>query len=253
MSTPRRKTVVGNWKMNGLAASSAAFDHIASGAAERESAGVLAARMVVCPPATLLFGFAERAVDTPVEVGAQNCHAAPSGAHTGEIAAEMIKDAGGALVILGHSERRAAGETDAEIREKAEAARRAGLQAIICVGETLEEREAGMAVEIVAGQLAASLPDSADAAWALVAYEPVWAIGTGLTPSAGDVAEIHAAMRAALGARFGAPGDAMALLYGGSVSPANAAELLHVEGVDGALVGGASLVAEKFLQIVDAA
>ncbi|MDD2867129.1 triose-phosphate isomerase [Neomegalonema sp.] len=241
----RRKLVAGNWKMNGLAANAAEFDRIRAGAAAVREADAL-----ICPPATLIAALAGRGL----ALGGQDCHAKPSGAHTGDLSAEMLRDAGASAAILGHSERRADhGETDALVRAKAEAAKRAGLLAIICVGETLEQREAGQAVAVVEGQLAGSIPEGATAAEVVVAYEPVWAIGTGRAATPQDVREIHAAIRAALVGRFGAEGQAMRILYGGSVKPSNAAELFAVPDVDGALVGGASLTAAEFLPILQAA
>ena len=237
--------------MNGLAASLAEVDKLKTGLAVR--AGRLGADVMLCPPATLVASMAARVSGSPVGVGGQDCHAKVSGAHTGDIAAEMLRDAGATAVIVGHSERRADhAESDAVVRAKAEAGFRAGLVAIVCVGETADQRKAGQTLEVVASQLAGSLPDSAEAATTVVAYEPVWAIGTGLTPTAADVAEVHAMMRATLGKRFGAGGDAMRLLYGGSVKASNAVELMGVPNVDGALVGGASLKADDFLGIVDA-
>ncbi len=244
----RRPLVAGNWKMNGLTAALAEFVRIAEG---YDAPLQAKADLLVCPPATLIAAAA--ALKPGLPVGAQDCHAKASGAHTGDIAAEMIADAGATAVIVGHSERRADhGESDAVVRTKAEAAWRAGLTAIICVGETRAEREAGAALDVVRGQLAGSLPDGATAANTVVAYEPVWAIGTGLTPTIGDIAQMHADMRAVLVARFGAEGAGMRLLYGGSVKPENAREILHVADVDGALVGGASLKAETFLPIARA-
>lgn len=241
----RRKLVAGNWKMNGLVASLAEFDRISAGAAAVSGADAL-----ICPPATLIAALAGRGL----ALGGQDCHAKPSGAHTGDLSAEMLRDAGASAVILGHSERRADhGETDAQVRAKAEAAKRAGLLAIVCVGETLEQREAGQAVAVVGSQLAGSLPEGATAAEVVVAYEPVWAIGTGRAATPEDVREIHAALRAALVGRFGAEGGSFRILYGGSVKPANAAELFAVPNVDGALVGGASLTAAEFLPILQAA
>jgi triosephosphate isomerase len=206
---------------------------------------------IVCPPATLIAGFAEAARGSAVAIGGQDCHAKPSGAHTGDISAEMLRDAGAAAVIVGHSERRRDhGETDAGVRAKALAAHRAGLVAIVCVGETQAERDAGHTLAVVGTQLDGSLPDAA--ANLLVAYEPVWAIGTGRTPTAADVAAVHRFIRERLGARYGQAGAAIRILYGGSVNPSNAKELLGVENVDGALVGGASLKAEEFLAIAGA-
>ncbi len=242
----RRPLVAGNWKMNGLAASVAELEKVIAGA------GAVSARadLMVCPPATLLARFAEIARGSVVAIGGQDCHPKPSGAHTGDIAAEMLADAGATAVIVGHSERRADHhETDANVQAKALAAWRAGLAAIVCVGETREEREAGKTLEIVGGQLAGSLPDGATGANLVVAYEPVWAIGSGLTPTAADVAEVHGFIREHLTGRFGGEGAKVRILYGGSVKPSNARELLSVTDVDGALVGGASLKAEDFLGI----
>ena len=206
---------------------------------------------MVCPPATLVPTFAAAARGSGVLIGGQDCHAQPSGAYTGDISAEMLKDAGASAVIVGHSERRTYyHETDAAVRAKALAARRAGLTPMICVGETHAEREAGQALAVVGAQLDGSLPDGApDFA---IAYEPVWAIGTGLTPTSGDVADMHRFIRDKLVARYGDAATAIRILYGGSVNPGNARELLAVENVDGALVGGASLKAETFLAIARA-
>jgi triosephosphate isomerase len=247
----RRPLVAGNWKMNGLAASAPEFVRIVGA-----YAGPLKNKidMIVCPPATLLTSFATATRGAGVMVGAQDCHAEPSGAHTGDISAEMIADAGGKAVIVGHSERRADhGETNEMVRAKAEAARRAGLVAVICVGETEQERRDGRHLEIVRRQLAGSLPDGAAAKTVVVAYEPVWAIGTGLTPTVADVGEMHQLIRKELSDRFGAEGQGIRILYGGSVKPENAAELLGAPDVDGALVGGASLKADDFLAIAKAA
>jgi triosephosphate isomerase len=246
-STRRRPLVAGNWKMNGLAASASELEGIVRGA------GAIAAKadLMICPPATLLARFADIAKGSPVAIGGQDCHSEASGAHTGDIAAEMLKDAGATAVIVGHSERRADHqESDAAVRAKALAARRAGLTAIVCVGETRFEREAGATLARVERQLEQSLPDGADAGNLVVAYEPVWAIGTGLTPTPADVAEVHGLIRATIVARFGKAGEGIRILYGGSVKPANAHELLTVADVDGALVGGASLKAADFLGIV---
>ena len=244
----RRKLAAGNWKMNGLATARSELEDLIRGAAGATC------DVLICPPATLLAGFAAASAGTPVAIGAQDCHAEASGAHTGDISAEMIADAGGSAVIVGHSERRADhGEDDATVAAKAQAAWRAGLIAIICVGETETQRDAGTAIEIVNAQLAGSIPDGATAANTVVAYEPVWAIGTGRTPSTDDIAEMHDAMRATLGARFAGEAADMRLLYGGSVKPGNAAEIFSVSNVDGGLVGGASLKASDFVQIVKAA
>jgi triosephosphate isomerase len=245
-----RPLIAGNWKMNGLQGASAEFRKIIEGARDLEPA----TDILVCPPATLMAGFAALARGSQVAIGAQDCHAEAAGAFTGDLSAEMLKDAGASAVIVGHSERRRLHhETDAEIRAKALAARRAGLLAVVCVGETRAEREAGRTIAVVGGQLAGSLPAAADAenrAGAIaVAYEPVWAIGTGLTPSAADIAQVHGFIRGELGKRLGTAAPGIRILYGGSVKPGNAAELLAVENVDGALVGGASLKAEEFLAI----
>ena len=238
--------VAGNWKMNGLAASEAELARIISGS--KDFAGK--AELMVCPPATLVAAFAGAARGAPVLIGAQDCHAEPSGAHTGDIAAEMLADAGARAIIVGHSERRADHhETDAQVRAKAQAAWRAGLTAIVCIGEQRAEREAGKTLQIVGRQLDGSLPDGATAANLVIAYEPVWAIGTGLTPTAADVAEVHAFIRDRLNKRFTSQPGAVRILYGGSVKPDNAKQLLTVANVNGALVGGASLKAADFLGI----
>ncbi len=239
-----RPLVAGNWKMNGLAASEAELTKIIAGS------GGVKCDLMVCPPATLIVEFAAAARGSVVSIGAQDCHPEPSGAHTGDIAAEQLADAGARAVIVGHSERRADHhETDALVRAKALAARRAGLTAIICVGEQRAEREGGKTLDVIGRQLDGSLPDGATAADLVIAYEPVWAIGTGLTPTPGDVAEVHGFIRRRLGQRFGETGAAMRILYGGSVKPANAKDLLTVADVNGALVGGASLKAADFLGI----
>jgi triosephosphate isomerase (TIM) len=241
----RRPLVAGNWKMNGLAASEAELARIVQGAAALPSVDLM-----ICPPATLIAAFAGAATGSAVRIGAQDCHAEASGAFTGDLSAEMLRDAGAVAIIVGHSERRTYHkETDAEVRGKALAAWRAGLQAIVCVGETRAEREAGRAPVVVGAQLDGSLPEGATADNMVVAYEPVWAIGTGLTPTPGDVAEMHGFIRGRLTARFGAAGEGMRILYGGSVKPSNANELMSVADVDGALVGGASLKADEFLGI----
>lgn len=246
-----RPLVAGNWKMNGLAGSLGEADKLKRRLTEPGFAPNC--DVMLCPPATLVVVMAQAAAGSPLAVGGQDCHAKASGAHTGDIAAEMLKDAGASAVIVGHSERRADhGESDAIVRAKAEAAYRAGLTAIVCIGETADERKAGKTLGVVTGQLAGSLPDAATDANTVVAYEPVWAIGTGLTPTAADVAEVHAAVRAALVVRYGERGGAMRILYGGSVKPSNARELMGVANVNGALVGGASLKAEDFLGIIGA-
>jgi triosephosphate isomerase (TIM) len=247
MTDAIRPLIAGNWKMNGLKASIAEFEAMLAGA----SAVAARADLLVCPPATLIAAFAERARGSrTLGVGAQDCHPKPSGAHTGDISAEMLADAGAGAVIVGHSERRADhGESDALVRQKAEAAWRAGLVAIVCVGETRQHRDAGQTLDICRGQLQLSLPDKAKAGNLVVAYEPVWAIGTGLTPTAGDVEQVHAFIRELLIVRFNGEGARIRILYGGSVKPSNAAELMAVANVNGALVGGASLKATNFLAI----
>ena len=241
----RKKLAAGNWKMNGDRASLAELRVIAEG-----SLGA-SCDVAVCPPATLIS--AAVAVAGPVKIGGQDCHPAKSGAHTGDIAAEMIADAGGTLVIVGHSERRTDHkEADADVRAKAEAAWRAGLLAILCVGETEAERRGGQTEAVLNRQLAGSVPDGATAANLVIAYEPIWAIGTGLTPSLDDIRAAHAHIRARLKARFGAEADRIRILYGGSVKPGNAGEIMALDGVDGALVGGASLKAIDFLAIIAA-
>lgn len=246
-----RPLVAGNWKMNGVKASAAEFGDMIEGYADDLAALV---DLTVCPPATLVLAFAQMAQESQLSVGGQDCHAEASGAHTGDISAEILADAGATAIIVGHSERRQDhDETDAMVRAKAGAVWRAGLTAIVCVGETEDEREAGEAINRIASQLAGSIPDDATAARLVVAYEPVWAIGTGKTPTAKDVAEVHASIREYLIERFGdAEGGGMRILYGGSVKPANAEELMAVPNVDGALVGGASLKAGDFLAIATA-
>lgn len=246
-----RPLVAGNWKMNGLKADLAQALRVRD-AISAPGAG-LGADVLICPPATLLMALAEAASGTKLLVGAQDCDAAASGPHTGDLSAEMLRDAGAVATIVGHSERRAAhGELDRMVQRKVEAAHRAGLTAIVCVGETAGERQAGLTLEVVGRQLSGSLPDAATAATTIVAYEPIWAIGTGLTPTTADVAEVHVAIRKALSARFGAEGKGMRLLYGGSVKPDNVDELRAVDNVDGALVGGASLKSNDFLAIIAA-
>lgn len=249
MTDKRRPLIAGNWKMNGLKASMTELASIWQGAGDLGKK----ADLLICPPATLLFTSISVVGRSPLAIGAQDCHPAPSGAHTGDISAEMLADAGAAAVIVGHSERRADhGESDALVRSKAEAAWRAKLVAIVCVGETQAERDAGQALDVVGRQLAGSVPDGATAANLVVAYEPVWAIGTGRTPTTKDVEEVHGFIRAKLTERFSAEGGGVRILYGGSVKPSNAAELMAVPNVDGALVGGASLKAVDFLAIAAA-
>ncbi|MEM6558109.1 MAG: triose-phosphate isomerase [Pseudomonadota bacterium] len=242
-----KKLAAGNWKMNGTADALAEIDALLA-AHPSPNCDVL-----ICPPTTLLSRLSAKAQGTPLQTGAQDCHANASGAHTGDVSAEMVADAGGSYVIVGHSERRADhGEDDATVRAKAEAARRANLTAIVCVGETLAERDAGETIEIVSNQLSGSVPDGATADNTVIAYEPVWAIGTGKVPTLDEIAEVHDDMRARLAERFGATAKNIRLLYGGSVKPSNAAEIFGVSNVDGALVGGASLKASDFGGIVAA-
>ena len=246
MTDAIRPLIAGNWKMNGLKASSAEFEAMIAGA----PALAAKADLLVCPPATLIAGFADKAKGTKVAVGAQDCHPKASGAHTGDLSAEMLADAGAGAIIVGHSERRADhGESDALVRQKAEAAWRAGLTAIVCIGETQKQRDTGQTLDICGGQLNGSLPDGSTAANLVVAYEPVWAIGTGLTPTAQDVEQVHRFIRGVLTDRFKAEGGRIRILYGGSVKPSNARELMAVANVNGALIGGASLKAADFLAI----
>lgn len=244
----RKPLVAGNWKMNGLRAS---LDEIAKVGADIADAGC---DVAICPPATLIGDAVAIAAGTGLLIGGQDCHADAKGAHTGDISAEMIADMGGRLVIVGHSERRADhGETDEQVRTKAEAAWRADLVAILCIGETEAERSSGATLEALARQIEGSVPDRATAAKLVVAYEPVWAIGSGLTPSEDDIAEAHAHIRARLAETSGAEAESIRILYGGSVKPSNAGPILSLADVDGALVGGASLKAAGFLEIVAAA
>ena len=246
-----RPLIAGNWKMNGLGAEGLA---LASAVRKGLGEGGQGVEVLLCPPFTLIERVARAVAGSPIAVGGQDCHPKASGAHTGDVSAPMLKDAGATWVILGHSERRADhGETDALVRAKVEAALAAGLTPIVCVGETLAERDAGRAEAVVEAQLAGSLPEGVAAAKGVVAYEPVWAIGTGRTPSDADIGAMHAAIRALLATRFGEAGKAVRILYGGSVKAANAKPILAVPEVGGALVGGASLQAEEFLAIIAAA
>ena len=244
------KLIAGNWKMNGQTDGLAQARHLV----DALGAEPASCRVALMPPATLVSRLKNLATGSAVEVGGQDCRAEPEGAFTGDVSAELLSEAGAALVILGHSERRQGhGETDADVAAKVQAALRTGLEPVVCIGETLQEREDGRAVEVVRTQIAGSLPESlADRAFA-VAYEPVWAIGTGLTPSLDQIGEVHAAVRAALVERLGEGGRRAPILYGGSVKPGNAAEILAVDEVGGALVGGASLKADDFLAIIRAA
>lgn len=245
-----RPIVAGNWKMNGTGASLNELRGISHGFMGGLDAETEA---LVCVPATLLTRASEILRSTPVKLGGQDCHFKASGAHTGDISAEMLKDAGASHVIVGHSERRSDhGETDMVVHAKAEAAWAAGLVAIICIGETHAEREEGRTLDVLSRQIAGSIAAAAAPGNTIVAYEPVWAIGTGLTPTVPDIAEAHAHIRATLTDRIGQNAARMRILYGGSVKPANAVELLAIGNVDGALVGGASLKAADFLGIAEA-
>ena len=242
-----QKLAAGNWKMNGNTAALAEVQALLA------AHPTPACQMLLCPPATLLAAMAALAAGSALAVGGQDCHAKTSGAHTGDISAAMLADAGASYVILGHSERRADhGETDALVRAKAEAAIAAGLVAIVCLGETEAQRDAGDTLAVIGAQLDGSVPDSATAATLVIAYEPVWAIGTGRTPTLAQIAEVHAFLRVRLLARIGAEARGVRLLYGGSVKPSNATEIFAVPDVDGALVGGASLKAADFGAIVAA-
>ena len=241
-----RKIAAGNWKMNGLTAALSEAGKIAAVPPGEVS-------VIICPPATLLAPMSKGLAQSHLSTGGQDCHVNASGAHTGDVAAAMLADAGAAHVILGHSERRTDhAATDKVVCEKVKAAWNAGLNAIVCIGETEAERDAGQTLDVVLGQLAGSVPDGADTANTVIAYEPVWAIGTGRTASPDEIAEVHAAIRSALAKRFGPAGDDISILYGGSVKAGNAAEIFAVPHVNGALVGGASLTAEAFGPIITA-
>jgi triosephosphate isomerase (TIM) len=239
--------IAGNWKMHGLAAGLDEARAVAAGSKGSR------ARVALCPPATLVQRMSEALKGSAVLTGGQDCRTEASGAYTGDIAAEMLADAGASLVILGHSERRAGyGESDDLVGRKVAAALRAGLEPIVCVGETLDQRKAGEALAVVTGQVRGSLPAGLAGKAFSVAYEPVWAIGTGLTPTTAEIEEMHRAIRATLSEMFGPASDTAPILYGGSVKPSNAAEILNAAEVGGALVGGASLKAEDFLGIIRA-
>ncbi len=244
----RRKLAAGNWKMNGLSSSLTEIEALVKAHPDPDI------DILICPPATLLSAAVVTAADHTLAIGGQDCHAHEDGAHTGDISAPMLKDAGASYVIVGHSERRTDhGETDDDVRGKARAAMAAGLTAVICIGETLEEREAANTLEIIAGQLAGSLPDIVTAVNMVIAYEPVWAIGTGKVPTLEQIGEVHDFIRTKLVARYGdGVGNSTRILYGGSVKPGNAAEIFAVSNVDGALVGGASLKAADFSPIIAA-
>lgn len=241
-----RKLAAGNWKMNGMSADLVEVDALLPLLPRT-------CEVLLCPPATLIAAMAARAAGSALLVGGQTCHAATSGAHTGDVSAAMLRDAGASHVILGHSERRADhAETDAHIAETVFAATQAGLIAIICVGETEAERDAEVTLNVVSEQIANSIPEGIDPTTLVVAYEPVWAIGTGRTPTLDQIAEVHDHLRAQLEGRFGAAAHDIPLLYGGSVKPSNAAEIFALSNVDGALVGGASLKAADFAAIAAA-
>ena len=244
----RRKLAAGNWKMNGTSAALAELGDLATSYPKAD------VDILICPPATLLHRAAGVAKDTAVDIGGQDCHAAASGAHTGDLSADMLLDAGASAVILGHSERREDhGEQNEDIRAKARAVMDAGLKAIICVGESLEQREAANTLDIIGGQMSGSIPDLSTGENLIVAYEPIWAIGTGKVPTLEEIGEVHDFIRARLERRFGeGVGRSVRLLYGGSVKPGNAGEIFGVSNVDGALVGGASLKAADFSGIIDA-
>lgn len=243
-----RKIAAGNWKMNGT---SAALSELSQLGQTHSSSGC---DIVICPPAPLLFRASELCADTAIAIGAQDCHTAAKGAYTGDISAAMVADTGAKYVIVGHSERREAyNERNRDVRNKAEAARAAGLTAILCIGESLEDREANNTLDIIGGQLSGSVPDGATPDTLVIAYEPIWAIGTGKVPSLDQIIEVHDFIRSELNDRFGPDtGNAISLLYGGSVKPDNAAEIFKAENVNGALVGGASLKAADFGPIIDA-
>ncbi len=243
--------VAGNWKMNGLKESKREIRRLAK---KLDTGGKPKCDVLICPPATLIGLLREEAKGTGIAIGGQDCHAKASGAHTGDIAAAMLRDAGADYVIVGHSERRTDHhETDEMVKAKAEAAWEADLVAIICVGETGDERKAGETLAVVGRQVTGSVPEGAMPKNMIIAYEPVWAIGTGLTPTAEDVAVAHGHIRSLLTERFPETGKAFRILYGGSVKPGNAAELMAVPNVNGALVGGASLTADDFYGIISAA
>ncbi|MBD9387861.1 MULTISPECIES: triose-phosphate isomerase [unclassified Agrobacterium] len=247
MTPDVRPLVAGNWKMNGTRSSLDQIKAMAQGVKGPLSEKV---ETLICPPSTLLYVATALCDDSPLLIGAQDCHEKESGAHTGDISAEMIADCFGTHVIVGHSERRIDhAETDHLVRAKAQAAYAAELVAIVCIGETADERKGGQTLDILKRQLSGSVPDDANAQNTVIAYEPVWAIGTGLTPTVDDVRDAHAFMRNELVARFGDEGKRVRILYGGSVKPSNALQLMGVENVDGALIGGASLKADDFLSI----
>lgn len=250
MTTTITPLIAGNWKMNGLMASLEELQTLAGLLTTGEAPRAL---VVICPPATILSNVSAQGASAGIQAGGQDCHPHQSGAHTGDISASMLADAGAQYVIVGHSERRANhAETDALVRAKAEAAMGAGLRPIICVGETEAERDGGKAESVVAAQLAGSIPDAAEQHDVVVAYEPVWAIGTGRTPTNDEIAQMHGRIREILVERFGDKGARIHILYGGSLKPQNAREILAIENVNGGLVGGASLLAKDFYTIISA-
>lgn len=243
----RRKLAAGNWKMNGSLAKLEMLTALA------KAHPAPTCEILICPPAHLILPAAQRCGNAPLTIGGQHCHAETKGAHTGDISADMLREAGAAYVILGHSERREAyGETDAQVAAAAAAAQAAGLVPIVCLGESEAQRDAGDALEVIGRQLAGSVPDGSTGDTVVIAYEPIWAIGTGKIPTMDQIAEVHALMRRDLVARFGAAGEGIRLLYGGSVKAANAADIFAVPEVDGALVGGASLTVDDFSPIIAA-
>lgn len=245
-----RTLIAGNWKMNGLKAALSEVEAVKNGVGE----GVEGVDTLLCLPATLIAAAAEKAAGSALSIGGETCHIAESGAHTGDISAEMLADAGATYVIVGHSERRADHhESDLTVQSQARAAARAGIVPIICIGETLEEREAGQTVSRMTSQLDGSVPSDANPAKLVIAYEPIWAIGTGKVASTDQIGEVHGAIRAWLVEKFGSEGEQVSILYGGSMKPGNAAEILAVEHVNGGLIGGASLKAADFLSIYTSA
>ena len=257
-SSPKiRALVAGNWKMNGSKKDISELRKLVTALKPTKSKGQVKAEVMICPPATLLSRMFEVKAKG-IALGGQDCHANISGAHTGDVSAEMLKEAGAKAVIIGHSERRISlqeggyGESDKTVKAKVEAAHRAGLVAIMCVGESLKQRKAGETLKVVQGQLRGSLPAGCTAKNTVIAYEPVWAIGSGLTPTVEQVGDVHTALRKSLMRRFGDEGAKTRILYGGSVKPSNAAELMAVANVNGALVGGASLKAQDFYGILKA-
>ena len=250
MTTTISPLIAGNWKMNGLRGS---LDELTALAGMLTTGEAPRALVVICPPATILSEVVHQGATAGILAGGQDCHAESHGAHTGDISAGMLADAGAQYVIVGHSERRADhGETDAQVCAKAEAAIGSGLKPIICVGETESQRDSGDAENVVAAQLAGSIPEAASQHEVIIAYEPIWAIGTGRTPTIEDIASMHAAIREKLTARFAEKGPSIRILYGGSLKPQNAREILAVENVNGGLVGGASLLAKDFYTIISA-